>query len=127
MESNHIKLHIPGEFFWAKKLTDDTASVDNILMNKEIGYCDIVKFNPENNEVISVLIKKSNTFKINYPTIGDVKEMYKIIYNHFEEKGISVEGMFIGVVLLSVPVGLPESVVEKLIKECPVKLELDEN
>lgn len=119
-----IKLHVPGESFWATKLTENTAKVDNILMRSEISLNDIVTFNPKNNEVISVLIKKSNTIGITYDIDGDIKEIYKIIYNHFEDNGIPVEGMLKGVALIAVPVGLPDSAVEKLIKECPVKVEL---
>lgn len=119
-----IKLHVPGESFWATKLTENTAKVDNILMKSEVSLNDIVKFNPKDNKVISILIKKSNTVGITYEISGDIQETYKSVYNHFEDNGIPVEGMLKGVVLLAVPVGLPDSAVEKLIKKCPAKVEL---
>jgi hypothetical protein len=126
-EYKHIKLHIPGESFWAMQLSEDTAQVDNILLNSDIGLKDIVKFNPEDNEVISVIEKKTNTFAINYPSEGDIKETYKTLYNYFEEKGIKVEGMFAGTALLSVPVGIPDSAVTKIINECSIKIILLSN
>ncbi len=125
--SVYIKLHVPRESFWGTKLSENTAKVDNILLNTEIGFGDIVKFNPENNEVISVIVKKSNTFAINYSVEkGNVKETYNKIYNHFEERGFPIEGMVSGLVLVSVPVGLPESSIRKAIEECPVPVTLNE-
>ena len=123
-DSSHIKLHIPGESFWATKLTEDTAQVDNILLNCDIGFKDIVKFNPKNNKVTSILIKKTHTLGINYSIDGDVKEAYKKVYNHFEGRGIPIEGMVAGMALISIPVELAENVVDDIIKECPVKVEL---
>ena len=126
-ESKHIKLHIPGESFWAEQLTEDTACVDNILLNSEIGYKDIVKFNPENHEVISVLVKKSNTFAIKYSTANNIQETYKKIVEYFEEKSVGIEGIFAGMALLSVPVGIPETALHKIVSDCPITIELIEN
>jgi hypothetical protein len=122
-EYKHIKLHIPGESFWAMQLSEDTAQIDNILLNSDYGLKDIVKFNPEDNEVISVIEKKTNTFGIKYPEEGDVKETYKTLYNYFESKNIHIEGMFSGVALLSIPVGIPSNAVEQIVAECPFKIE----
>ncbi|HWY34390.1 MAG TPA: hypothetical protein VNX68_07065, partial [Nitrosopumilaceae archaeon] len=92
-KSKHIKLHIPGESFWAIQLTEDTATVDNILLNPEVGYKDVVKFDPENNEVISVIVKNSNTFGLKYAVTDEIAETYKKIVKHFESNSIGVEGM----------------------------------
>lgn len=123
-EYKHIKLFVPGESFWAMQLSEDTAQVDNILLNADIGLKDIVKFNPENNEVISVIEKKTNTCAIKYPEYGNIKKTYKKLYDYFEGKGVQVEGMFSGVCLLSIPVEVPESAVTQIVAECPIKVEI---
>lgn len=123
-ESKHIKLRVPGESFWAIPLSEDTAEVDNILLDGSIGLGDVVKFNPANNEVVSVLVKKTNTMGIKYPTTGDIKETYKKVYEYLEENNIKVEGMMAGMALIAVPVGIPDSAVEKIISESPVQIEL---
>lgn len=121
----NIKLRIPGESFWAYQLTKDTARVCNILLSAEIGLDDIVRFNPENNEVVSLLIKKTTTFAAEYKfSKKTIKQKYKILYKYFEERNIKVEGLAMGVVLLSVAVGIPTNVVKQIIKECPVKTKL---
>src|ERR1035437_1595267 len=122
-EYKHIKLFVPGESFWAMQLSEDTAQVDNILLSAYIGLKDIVKFNPENKEVISVIEKKTDTVAIKYPEGGNIKKTYKKLYDYFEGKGIQVEGMFPGVCLLSVPVGVPENAITQIVAECPIKVE----
>lgn len=57
---NMIKLHIPGESFWAERLTENTARVENILLDFSIGLNDIVLFNQEN-EVLEVIQKNSKS------------------------------------------------------------------
>lgn len=123
-EVESIKLHVPGESFWATKLTDNTAQVDNILFDGSIGYGDIVKYDPSNNEVLSVLIKKTNTSAIKYSTDGDIRIIFKTISTYFEEKGIGVEGMIPGVAFLAVPIDFLEKDVLLIVNKCPVKSEL---
>lgn len=123
-EPKHIKLNIPGESFWAKQLTEDTAEVDNILLEPSIGLGDIVKFNTKTNTVETVLVKKTNTMAVNYSPEGDIKETYKTLYNYLESNNILVEGMMAGMALIAVPVGLPDSAVEEIVSKCPVELVL---
>jgi hypothetical protein len=123
-EPKHIKLNVPGESFWAKQLSENTAEVDNILLEPSIGLGDIVKFNPKNNSVETVLVKKTNTMAVNYPTDGDIKETYKTLYNHLEGNDIQVEGMMAGMALIAVPVGMLDSTIEDIVSKCPVKLDL---
>ena len=125
--SENIKLHIPGESFWGIKLSENTAEVNNILLNPEYGLGDIVKFNPEDGEVISLIKKKTNTFGVRYSPDGDVKATYKKIHEHLNSNGISIEGMVAGLAIIAVPVGLTENMVNKIIDECPEKITLMSN
>lgn len=124
-DSGHIKLHIPGESFWAQPLTKNTARVDNILLESSIGLGDTVSFNPETNEVIEVLVKKTNTAAISYVSSKEtIKENFQKLYHHFESQGIKVEGVMPGIALMAIPVEMPDDTVDKLLNECPIKVAL---
>jgi len=118
-----LKLHVPGESFWAYKISENTAEIGNILMNPDYCLGDIVSFNPNNNEVIKLIEKKTTTLAMSYSKDGDVKEKYSKIYTYFEDKNIKVEGMFAGVFLLAIPINIPEKAIEQIIAECPEKID----
>lgn len=120
---DYIKLHIPGESFWAIKLSDDTAEVANILLSDDYSLGDIVRFDKER-EVVELLEKKNFTGGIKYPTEGDIKETFKKVYDYLESKDVKVEGAMAGMALIAFPVVMTDEELEKIVEECPIKIEL---
>lgn len=126
-EVEHIKLRVEdsegqGETFWAIKLTENTAKVDNILLNEEVGLHDIVLFDEDHN-VLEVIQKVTTTTAVKYPAEGDIEETWKTLREYIREKGLSIEGMFKGTALISIPVEMSDEEYENIIDNCPVKLE----
>lgn len=124
---NMIKLHIPGESFWAERLTENTARVENILLDFSIGLNDIVLFNQEN-EVLEVIQKNSKSAMLKYANEPDtVRENYAKIYEYFKGHRIGCEGMFAGEALLSLPIELSDIEFEIIASKCPVEIEIVES
>ena len=124
---NMIKLHIPGESFWAERLTENTARVENILLDFSIGLNDIVLFNQEN-EVLEVIQKNSKSVMLKYANEPDtVRENYAKIYEYCKGHRIGGEGMFAGEALLSLPIELSDIEFEIIASKCPVEIEIVES
>ena len=124
-EPKSIKLHIPGESFWAHQLSKNTAEVANILFSTgEYGLGDVVKFNSRTGEVVKLVKKKSNSVIIKYSEAGDVKENFGKLYQHFETNNVKVEGFVPGMAALSIPLKMSEKTFLKLVENCPVEIEV---
>jgi uncharacterized protein YjgD (DUF1641 family) len=127
-KENFIKLSLPGEKFWAKLISQNTAQIENVLLNNEYSLGDIVMFN-ENNEVTLLLKKVSNTALVKYEfDLFNIEEMVtnveKIIH-YFGVKGIKSEPAILGVILIAVPVGITSEQVLNIANNCPVKVEIN--
>lgn len=131
-EVEHIKLRVegedggPAETFWAIKLTENTAKVDNILLNGNVGLHDIVLFDEEHN-VLEVIEKKTVTSALKYHNEGDIDETWKTLREYMKNSGLSIEGMMAGVALISIPIEMSDEEYEKIIDNCPVSIEFFED
>ena len=128
MRKDLIKLRIPGERFWARPLSDNTAEIMNILVDPEYGLNDIVAHDGEN--VTCVLVKKTETAALSYEADVSNEEREVIlarvrkIIDHFQAKDVQVEPAVLCKMLIAIPVGMPREFVVDLARTCPVKVEL---
>jgi Holliday junction resolvase-like predicted endonuclease len=126
--SKLIKLRIPGERFWARPLSDNTAEIMNILTDPEYGLNDIVAHDGEN--VTCVLVKKTETAAISY--VADLSEGREVILErvnkiikHFQtDNNIQVEPTILCRMLIAYPVGVQKEVVMDVVESCPVPVQI---
>lgn len=106
-DNNHIKLRVPGESFWAIPVegTTDQAIIDNLLLDDDYRFKDVVRFNPDTGEVIELVERTMHQIPIKYFVAEgeDINDVWKKIVTHFESHGIEIEGMIAGMAMLSVP------------------------
>jgi hypothetical protein len=126
---NYIKLRIPGEKFWAESISPNSAIIKNILVNPEYGLNDIVAHDGEN--VTCLLVKKTETATLTYnvPESIDEKVLIKTVNDicqYFENKhDFQVEPVFLGKILIAIPVGTPRQALLSVIEDCPHKVTID--
>ena len=131
-----IKIHrsvecngqIAGEWFWAKKLTENTAEVNNIPFFCDLNLGDVVKFRPQDNEVTGIIKVGSHTVAIQYPfediTVDVLRLRWEKIVSHFRSHEIHAEGAMPGFAVLAVPLDMPFPRFMEIANQCPVPLDL---
>lgn len=130
MNKEYIKLRIPGESFWGRQLTRDTARIDNCLVSNDYVYQDVVRFDPETGNVTELLERVNTPVSACY-YVGEDEEqargfgarVYAAFCQYFEKQHkIGVEGMSPGMARLSVPKTMSVEQLGQLVRAAPVPL-----
>ncbi|TXI85138.1 MAG: hypothetical protein E6Q38_00905 [Crocinitomicaceae bacterium] len=115
------KLNTGADWVLAEILSIRTAQIKGISRNYEIGYDDLVLFDPIKKKITQVVKKSSNTLYINFQ---ENPENYKKIKNYFAENNIRVESIFFGVAGLGIPIKVSEEDFEIIFHNCPIECDL---
>jgi hypothetical protein len=98
-----------------------TAIIKGISQNYEIGYDDIVIFDPETDEITQVIKKKNNTVFIKFE---ENKVNFSKIDMYFAKNNIHTESLMFGLAGLAIPVNISEEDFQIILYNCPVTCEL---
>jgi hypothetical protein len=131
--TDHIKLHIPGENFWAIPQSEDTAIIDNCLADDTYAYGDLVRFDADHN--VTELIKRNfvsaNAMyyvaapegSSNEVTMEVAMETYGRLHKYLQdENGIEIEGQVPGRIGLAIPVDMTAEKFVGIIQGAPSPL-----
>ena len=133
---NKIKLHvtfsgeedgIQGEWLWARRISEGCAKLSNIPLCAELGQGDLVSYDEEM-EILEVLEKATNTFHLWYKWHKDedkTEREFREIREYLLAHDIHVEGLVIGLIAISVALGIEESELHGIIEGCPHRLSFE--
>jgi len=116
-----IKLNTGIDWVSAEALSIRTAIVKGISRNYEIGFDDLVLFDPVKKRITQVIKKNSNTL---YVSFKENAESYRKINNYFGENDIRVESIIFGIAGLGIPVGISDEDFQIIFHNCPVDCEI---
>ena len=121
MEQKIEKLSTGLDWVSAEILSKRTAIVKGISQNYEIGYDDLVLFDPVTNKITQVIKKNSNTvyvkFLTNWSNFGKMDA-------YFSKHNIQIENLMLGIAGLAIPVDISDEDFQIIFYNCPVDCEL---
>jgi hypothetical protein len=123
VSENLIKVHVTfenaaakgvqGESLWARRISHDTAKIDNVPFFANMALGDLVRFDPNDpcNEIVEILEHVARTRMVAYlapeeartTPYEQIKERYGELRAKFQEYDIRTEGMQPGLMVISVP------------------------
>lgn len=122
MEQEKIeKLSTGQDWVSAAILSKRTAIVKGISQNYEIGYDDLVLFDPVTNKITQVIKKNSNTVYVKFQQ--DWRNFGKMDA-YFSKNNIRIESLIPGIAGLAIPVDISDEDFQIIFHNCPVSCEL---
>lgn len=115
------KLNTGADWVLSEILSNRTAKVKGISRNYEIGYDDLVLFDPVKKRITQVIKKSSNTLYINFK---ETAESYRKLNTYFAEHDIKVESIMFGIAGLGIPVGIGDEDFQIIFYNCPIDCEM---
>lgn len=127
---NIIRIHLGMETIWCH-LTDrvGVAIVDNIPLSANIGLGDHIRYKDKDGVLKFVRIAKkvSNTARVRYAsTLRTTEKNFETLTKYLESKGLHCEGMYPGMLAISVPLGFSVDKVREIVSKAPIKAEIVE-
>jgi hypothetical protein len=130
--TEHIKVHLPGEWLWAIKLTATTAKLDNMPITGDWAYGDVVEFDPDSMEVTKLVERKYRSGGVTYnipkgSTDKQIVAAMRPVYKALEKAGILCEGFTAGLLGVAVPLTMTVEQARKIVTDAGAVLHLDED
>jgi hypothetical protein len=125
----YIKVHVPGESFWARDLgpvkgdpfKHRLAKVCNVLMSGECSFNDIIEID-SNNEFVKLVSGTTSRCAVYYDIEGkqteEIKNCYRKVYGVFnnDKTGFYLEGAVAGMAFLSYPIDVTLKTLKSMAK-----------
>ncbi len=129
-ENKHTKVRVPGEAFWAIKTDEpDVVVIDKLPVTEGFRFGDKVRIDSEHN-VVEVIENTFAQYLLRYDGEGEqdeVQKRWERIVHFAEAHEVQLEGMVAGSAVLAIPKEkATDEFAQRLVKECPVKITLDE-
>ena len=116
------------EWLWAKKISDNTAKVENIpFFVEDMTLGDLVEFDPKTHVILRVIEKCGRTLHGHFDFAEYEEETLQLwhqIKEHFGTYDIPLEAMSQGFFSLAVPLDLDDEQVLGVAVCCPVPVTL---
>lgn len=125
----HIKVRLPGEGIWAIKVTDTTATLDNMPLADGYAYGDLVEYEPGTMRVVRLIEHryKSGVVRYDVPpraTDKDLSKIYRGIVTKLEKKGILCEGWGAGIIGIGYPTTMSADTLVNHVKDAGGSLQV---
>lgn len=116
-----FKLKHGDEVIQAERLTDVTARISIIPLGSNHCLDDIVSYDKEN-KIVASLVKKHNKAIVGYEvclTDADkTKETLEGVLKYVEEEGFICKPALPGLILVAVPMGIPQANLDSIAEDC---------
>lgn len=127
---NMIRVRLGMETVWCR-LTDrvGVAIVDNVPFSANVGLGDHIRYKDKDGvlEFVRIVKKVSNTAGVRYAsTLRTAEKNFEALTKYLESKGLHCEGMYPGMLAISVPLGFSVDKVREIVSKAPIKAEIVE-
>ena len=130
-KGQHIKVHLPGEWLWAKYLGGHQAQLDNMPLAEGWAYGDVVEFDPDSKEVTKLVKRTFRAGGVRYgipknATTEQITAVAKPLYEKLEKAGIQCEGYIPGMFGVAIPEKMTNEEARKIVEDAGAALVIDD-